>query len=177
MGHDHANSILTSNHRKFLAGDVEYTWDDSRGRPTRSRIRARILAGLSDFSYLADPERLDERDAAQLAEEPIDDDLAEMVAFAYRLAPMSIDTIVETGIRRGVERFHPGYTVDRVEIIISQRHQALNEAQDKLDRGEPLTDREVRLLLELGELPAEELRQYLQDHPSPDVDRWARRYR
>jgi hypothetical protein len=173
---------LTQGQRDLLEGTADYSPTSSKGRATRTRLRNRVKVGIRDFAYLADPELFDRRDLAQLYDDEADrarlgEELSEMVAFIYRTQPDRIESVVEEGIQKGVQRISPGYEVDEVTISIRKRGQILERARRRIENDEPLTDGQVRAMLEHGQMDPDKLREYVKTHPSPYSADYRRRYR
>lgn len=164
------NALLTNTQRDFLDGAVEYSPTDSKGRTLRSRLRARVKAGIQDVSYLADPNRLADRDVDQLVATESDRHLlreggVEMVAFVYRIEPDAVESVISQGLQRGVRRCAPEYAVDDVSININKRGQILDEARRRISENEPVSDIQIRAVLERGDMDPAELKEYVQSHP------------
>lgn len=182
MGQELPSSLLTKGQRDLLDDNVDYSPTDSKGRTNRTRLRERVEVGIQDFQYLADPDRFDEKDLDQLGgdengEDSLEEGLIEMVAFLYRLRPSEFELIIREGITRGVHRIAPEYEVDEVSISVRKRGQILNRAMDKISNEEPLTDGEVRAMLEHGDMDPDDLRDYVQSHPTQSDVEYRRRFR
>jgi hypothetical protein len=123
-------SILTPKQREYLHGDLEKSGADDR--TFRKRMRERIRAGLTDFKYLADPSRLEDRDLqlirelkddsgvvtqplhradGRVTQEPvmdpdIEDARVEVVAFVFRVKPgrQYVERVVKAAVDREIER-------------------------------------------------------------------------
>ncbi len=170
MSGDQPSALLTSGQRTFLKGEADFDADGSRGRTTRTRLRRRIHRGIQDFRYLADPTRLDDRDLELLLEdesEGLKTGFEEMVAFLYRAHPEAAESIIDAGITLGVRRVSPGYSVDDVTISVRKHGAVLRRARERMERDEALTDRQVRILLEESDLPAEKVQDYVRSHRTP----------
>jgi len=137
---------------------------------------------MQDFAYLADPERFSEHDVDLLVDDETEkarfnEGLKEMIAFIYRVEPAGIESIVEEGVQRGVNRCFPEYKVDDVSIKVRKRERILEQARDQMDNGEPLTDAQVRAMLQDGDLPLTELQEYVQSHPDLTNRKYRNRFR
>lgn len=179
MSDDRPNALLTSTERKLLWGEAGFSADDSRGRSTRTRLRERVCAGVDDVGLLADPEGLEARDAEQIRERLGETGrsrarLAELVALVYRLDPIQFESIVELGVSQGVRRFTPEKELREVSIRIAEPDWRLEEARRQMEAGNPLTDRQVRVLLESTDTSAEDLQDYVQAHPSERPEEYFR---
>ena len=170
------DALLTTSHREFLDSDADQTGPTGRGK--RSRIRKRVRTGLQDFAYLADPDRLKDRDVDQLWSDddpPLRDTLAEMIAFIYRVDPDGLETIVADGVRRGLDRVGPaGYDVGEVDIPIEKSGAILEQARQRMEAGKSLSPEQLEVLLVEGDIPAQEIRDHIQAHgltPSPSYSR------
>lgn len=103
--------------------------------------------------------------------------LQEMIAFLYRMEPDRFESIVEKGARLGVERFAPEHEVGDVSIPTLKQGGNLKQARRKMDDDDPLTDREIRVMLSDGEISPDELKAHVRSNPSPEVNEWGRRFR
>lgn len=182
MSQESQSALLTKGHRDLLDGKIDYSRTDSRGRATRSRLRDRVEVGIQDFKYLADPDRFETQDLIQLIDDEedqiqLEEGLIEMVAFLYRLYPDGFESIIRKGVERGVRRISPEYEVDEVSVSVRKRGQILDRARHKISNEEPLTDGEVRAMLEHGDMSPDDLRDYVQTHPSQFGEEYRRRFR
>jgi len=177
------DSLLTASQRAFLGGETDAEWSDSTGRATRSRIRKRIWTGLQDFEQLADPASFADRDLDQIRQMGTEQTgqmhtaLEEMIAFVYRMAPDRFESIIEAGAKRGVKRIRPDYDVGEVQIPIRKRGQTIERARQRMEKDEPLTDTQVRVLLEAGDHSATDIQEYVQSHPTQPTDEYRYRFR
>lgn len=182
MVSERSSALLSKTHRQLLDNETEYNPYDSQGRTTRTRLRKRVATGIRDFDYLADPDRLADEDVELLLEDNAErerllEGFREMIAFIYRASPDDIEYIVEDGVNRGVQRFSPEYEVDGVSINIQKRGRILSHAREQMDEDEPLSDRQIRTLLQHGDLDPNELKNYIQSHPKPTGRSYRRRFR
>lgn len=164
-----------------MDGETDYSATDSQGRTTRTRLRKRVVTGIQDFEYLADPDRFMDRDVDLLLEDEsarrLLEGFREMIAFIYRTFPDDFGHIVEDGVQRGVQRFSPEYEVDEVSINIQKRGRFLSQALDHMDEGEPLSGPQALALLQHGEIDPNELQDYVQSQPEPTAQSYRRRIR
>lgn len=182
MSADQPSALLSKTHRRLLDGETEYAPSDSQGRTTRTRLRERVATGIQDFAYLADPDRLADRDLELLLEDDAErerllEGFREMIAFIYRASPDDIEYIVEDGVGRGVQRFSQEYEVDEVSVKIQKRGRILRQAHQQMDEDEPLSDRQIRVLLQHGDIDPSDLQEYVQSHPEPTDRSYRRRFR
>jgi hypothetical protein len=101
----------------------------------------------------------------------------EIIACIYRAFPNDIEYIVEDGLDRGLQRFSPDYEVDEVSISIQKRSRVLSHARQQMDDDEPLSDRQIRALLQQGAIDPNELQEYVQSQPKPIGRSYRRRIR
>ena len=177
-----ASSLLSQKQREFLEGKTDFGPMDSPGRTRRSRLRSRIEDGIQDVRYIADPDMLDDRDLDLIlddssASQELVEGLTEMIAFVYRARPGSIESIIEEGLKRGVNRTAPGYAVNHVSIQINKQGPILESAREKMDESEPLSGEEVIALLQSGDIEADEVEDYVSSQPEPDDRGYGGRFR
>ncbi|WP_251342813.1 hypothetical protein [Haloplanus halophilus] len=188
---DRDRGILTQGDREYLAGESSIDPKSQSERNARSRIRNRVRNGLLDFRYLSDPEYFEDRDL-DLLREYVDEDgeavtqsvyqldagvshepmldpeveqaLAELVAFAFRVSPSTIETIVEQGVKRGVQRLFPEAEVGDVQVPIEDPEGITDRIKGLIKDDTPLTETEIRVALEQDVRPAEEIAAHVRKH-------------
>jgi hypothetical protein len=145
----------------------------------KAAVKQRVRDGVLDLAFLYDqlPDNyqsvpLRERDflsddvLGELYTPEVESDLISAFSLLYLASLKGAyhpENFIEEGIRRGEEEKGP-YTVD-VEVSIERRHmgELPDLVEEKMEEGERLTDAEIRAALESGEIPPEQLAEYLQD--------------
>lgn len=184
MGDDNGRgrALLTPEQREYLRGERE----PSQERTYRTRLRERIHAGLRDFEYLADPETFSDEEIEIISktkdvnnsnkskmpvfreggvgyEEVFDplfgDTLIEIAAFLFRASPHpeEYERIVAEGRTRAERRiWDPEDIAENIE--------------QKIERGEQITDAELRFAVAHRVVPLDDL----SEHIETVGDRWER---
>lgn len=165
-------AILTPTQRDWLRGEEELS--DAAERMTRSRIRTRVRTALEeDFPILR--EHLSEADRDNLVEgtkeeqEQLFRGTEDAIAFVYELhwaAPRNFSRSLLHGVRKAHNknpRGVPLMSVDRREFEFDPglvdpaewRRAKINQAKQKMEDEEPLTNEEWRLVVENEAWPEE----------------------
>jgi Fe-S oxidoreductase len=177
-----SRGILTDTDREYLRGKKEY--DSRQGEhQRRNEIRDRVRRALLDFSLLADPELFPDSEIEEIrsARTGSDTDLnllpgagntsmdpeiqaavIEMFAFGLRMSWGLTELNFGQALRRFGERTE-GIEVGEVNIELLDKEQLAKRAKEHMENGATLTDKEVRALLESGEVDPDTLASHLQD--------------
>ena len=178
--------ILSPADRNYLRNPDEYSRQASHER--EKKIKERIRNALLDISLLASPEvdgqflaealRWEGPDLVMEHNEAwkkgpfgvieVDDEMMRTLVDAIVLAGRNLTiskytALVEEATETLVRRYHPGSVlVDaRYEPDIENPDQAYGRAKGKLSMEQDLTDAEIRLLLEQGEVDAETVAEHV----------------
>lgn len=167
MADSDTRGLLTKRERDFLqSGDA----GGSNPRALRQRIRERLRQGVADMALLFDT--MEERDIKQVpktGENEFDSELRGdyigTVGLLYRIAAQNgvkTEPLIWEGIHLAHEREHPDRVGEiTVQINSISQDDLIPKVAEKVENGEPLTDIELRTLVENASLLRQGLEEYI----------------
>jgi hypothetical protein len=107
---------------------------------------------------------------AELLDPNVEESCVAAVAFLHRMLPPTLfNDVVERGVKQAVREYYPEYEVvdASYEPDIRSPEKAYERAERFLENGFTLSDEQVRLLLERGEVEPEKIAEHVQRDTQP----------